>query len=188
MRRAKRAGGGIGVHETSRAKQAYADYVRLGPDRSLEKLLAHYRELAKAPTKQLSALKAWSSAHGWQGRLKADAEADIRVARERQAEQRRLVLEQEDLALDFGRVAILITLAKKLTADLTAEGAEFDEAKYRQLRGILDDIAKEVGDRVQRHEYIMVEKKAKEIAVERNLDPGRVYNFAEELAKRGRAG
>jgi hypothetical protein len=174
------------VRETSRAKQAYADYVKLGPSRSLDKLLAGYQGQESPPTIHISVLKDWSAKHDWQARLRADADAEIREARDGQSARRRQVLES-DLALDFERVDVLITLAKKLTADLTGKRAKFDEAKYRQLRGILDDIAKEVGDRAQRHEYIMVEKKAQELAAERGIDPGRVINLATALAKRGKA-
>lgn len=175
------------MRETARAKQAYADYISLGPTRTLERLLSTYRGLQSPPTKHMSMLKKWSADFGWQDRLRADADVEIRQAREGQAERRRQIMEH-DLALDFGRVEVLTTLAKSLITQLTGKRAVFDEAKYRQLRGILDDIAKEVGDRAQRHEYVMVEKKAQEIAVERGIDPGRIVDLAERLAKRGKAG
>lgn len=76
------------MRETARARQAYADYLALGPDRSLEKLLKVYqRRPKKAPTRQLAVLKRWSAAFGWQSRL-----MDIAVREATEAERRELSL------------------------------------------------------------------------------------------------
>lgn len=58
------------MKETPRARQAFADYLRLGDGRSLEKLAEVYQGCTVSiPTKQLSRLKRWSQQHGWQARL-----------------------------------------------------------------------------------------------------------------------
>ena len=65
------------MKETPRAKQAFNDYVALGADRSLEKLLAVYETATKAPpTRRIESLKAWSRTFGWQARLAEIAETE----------------------------------------------------------------------------------------------------------------
>src|SRR5579875_1655683 len=55
------------------AQRAYADYRDMGSHRSLEKLAEEYRASTEAvPTRQLSRLKKWSAAFGWQERLLAE--------------------------------------------------------------------------------------------------------------------
>ncbi len=70
------------MRETPRAKTAFADYLAMGPGRSLEKLLAHYRERvvtsgkATVPTVEIRRLEHWSAAHGWQAKLAEIAEQE----------------------------------------------------------------------------------------------------------------
>jgi hypothetical protein len=69
----------------TKAATAFADYLLLGPDRSLEKLFRLYRTRPEGgPTRQLSKLKEWSSEYGWQERIKLIAAAQV----ERTAEKR----------------------------------------------------------------------------------------------------
>lgn len=72
------------MRETPDARQAFNDYLAMGPDRSLEKLVAVYQsDTENAPTTRLRTLKAWSAAHQWQTHLAdiADAERLAIVAR-----------------------------------------------------------------------------------------------------------
>lgn len=60
--------------ETPRAAEAFADYVSLGPSRSLQKLVDFYRATPQSstkppPTRHLDTLKDWSVKHGWQDRI-----------------------------------------------------------------------------------------------------------------------
>lgn len=65
------------MRETPKAKQAWNDYLAMGPGRSLEKLAIMYQTYTgKAPTVHLRTLKAWSVAHCWQRRLEEIAEAE----------------------------------------------------------------------------------------------------------------
>ena len=58
--------------ESPDAAQAFADYVGLGPGRTLEALAEMYQARTEpVPTRQLSRLKIWSTAFGWQARLTA---------------------------------------------------------------------------------------------------------------------
>ncbi len=65
------------MQETQRAKTAYAEYLAMGPGRSLEKLLAEYQERkrtgkgASVPTTRYATLADWSRKHGWQARVAA---------------------------------------------------------------------------------------------------------------------
>lgn len=64
--------------ETAAAKEAFAAYVALGPDRSLRKLaakLARHNQY-ESETQAFNALARWSSAHNWQDRI--DHAATIR--------------------------------------------------------------------------------------------------------------
>lgn len=57
--------------ETAKAAQAFADYVQLGPKRSLETLAAAYRiSTEPAPTLHLRTLKEWSAKYRWQERIR----------------------------------------------------------------------------------------------------------------------
>jgi uncharacterized protein YjiS (DUF1127 family) len=68
------------MRETLDAKRAFIDYVALGSDRSLEKLLAHYRQQtangSSVPSLRFRTLADWSRFHNWQVRLAEIAEAE----------------------------------------------------------------------------------------------------------------
>jgi hypothetical protein len=78
---------GNGQVETPKAARAFADYVLLGPDRSLAKLVDHYGH----PPSYVRQLQRWSALFHWQDRL--------RQIEEQEAEQRRKkrLLEQEKM-------------------------------------------------------------------------------------------
>jgi hypothetical protein len=61
---------------TARAAVAFADYVALGPRRSLDKLCDRYRIATEpVPTRRLMTLKDWSVRFRWQHRLAVAASA-----------------------------------------------------------------------------------------------------------------
>lgn len=151
------------------ARTAWADYLAMGDGRSLEKLAEHYRTRAEGapPTRQLTQLKRWSAAFGWQARLQAIADRAAAEAEAAVRRRRREVLES-GLALDFERVDVLKRVAQRLLDEIetggrlwlqdvkaigSGEHAErvdierFNAAEVEQLRGLLDDIAKEMGER-----------------------------------------
>lgn len=64
------------MRETAKAKKAWADYVSLGADRSLEKLLARYQNATDFPTRRIMTLKDWSRHFDWQARLSDIAEQE----------------------------------------------------------------------------------------------------------------
>lgn len=195
--------------ESNRARQAWADYVALGPDRSLEKLVARYRSVAgSVPTTRLNTLKLWSSQHGWQARLQAIADRAAQDAEAAEAEHRRAIMET-GYALDHARVAKLKHLADMLAEELedpdlrwlkekrsiivgqepvltTGEDGQErmigripqyetfwlqrpNRAWVEQTRGLLDDIAKEVGGRIQKTE--LTGKGGGPVAVKVYTDP-----------------
>ena len=160
------------VRETPRAAQAWADYLALGPDRSLEKLLESYRSRPSAPTGQVSMLKRWSAAFGWQARLQEIAARQAEEAQEREAARIREIMET-----GYGRPHERVQLLKRLldlcVEDVTTRGKRwvqdvksigsgefaervdlerFNASEFDQIRGLLDDIAKEKGERVKRTE------------------------------------
>jgi hypothetical protein len=162
------------MRESSRARRAWADYLALGEGRSLERLADDYRARTESvPTRQLSRLKRWSADHGWQERLRALADEAVAAAAAVLVERRRAALEA-GLGLDFERVVVLKRLAARMVAELEDEGRlwvqdakwigsgefgervdleRFNAAEVEQLRGLLDDIAKEKGERVRRLEH-----------------------------------
>ena len=156
------------MKETTRARAAYIDFVALGPDRSLGKLLEKYRTGPKpVPTTNMTRLKEWSRRHGWQSRLQAIADAEVREAEAREAAHRREVMET-GYALDWERIRALKELTTRLETELLAPGGlwvreakvigsgknarevtveRFNAAEIEQFRGVLADLAKETGGR-----------------------------------------
>lgn len=159
--------------ETDRAVQACNDYLRLGPGRSLSKLLSKYtkRNQKEPVTESESTIKKWSADYDWQLRASAyDA-----VLEEMRNEKRRKEFDA-GLALDYERIRKLKKLANLLEQDLTVrlwlddvksigsgEFAErvdlirFNSALVEQYRGVLDDLAKEVGGRKQKSEVLNID-------------------------------
>ncbi len=166
------------MKESIRARQAWADYLAMGAGRSLERLAEDYRSRARSvPTRQLSRLKRWSADFGWQQRLKDIADQEARDVVAQQAEYRRAIME-EGLALDHERVSALKELAGVLLDELrqddrrwvrdvkqigkgeTAEKVDverFNAAEVEQLRGLLDDIAKEKGERKEGQASVLLQ-------------------------------
>jgi hypothetical protein len=125
-------------------------------------------------TRSLATLKKWSATWGWDKRAEAyDAEL------ERLKNERRERIMNEGLALDFERTDELKQLAQFLLRQLydqdtagkyynlwlkdfkqigagehseKVEIERFNAALIDQLRGALDDLAKETGGRAQKHE------------------------------------
>jgi len=65
------ASAGQPPRETAKAAQAFADYVAMGPTRSLRHLADRYvqRNLYKTTTVAFRSLAEWSRIHGWQAKL-----------------------------------------------------------------------------------------------------------------------
>lgn len=108
-------------NETDRAVQACNDYVRMGPGRSLRKLLAKYHNTRRTttPTDSFDTLANWSSSFDWPARASAH-DAELESAKN---EKRRQVMEQ-GLALDHERVTKLKRLAKFLEEQIFFQGEE----------------------------------------------------------------
>ncbi len=159
--------------ETVRATKAWTDYLAMGPTRGLEALQRRYRtEKAhgqRVPTTRMATLADWSRHFGWQAKLLAIATAEAKVAEDREAAYRRSILE-DGYGLAWERVKTLKDLAAVLLGDLTtgerrwvtepkALGSgptmqvvdieRFNAQEVEQLRGVLDDIAKEKQERKQ---------------------------------------
>lgn len=157
--------------ESPKAAQAWADYVALGPDRSLAKLIARYRTVPEtSPTTRLPTLKQWSRDYGWQDRLLGLAAEQGKIAEARERERIDAIM-SSGFAMVHNRVKALDTLAEAVLAELAKPGDDespagfyrkevkvaangtafdqqvFDKAKFDTLRGLLDDLAKEKGAR-----------------------------------------
>lgn len=77
--------------ESERAKAACADYISMGPGRSLSLLAKRYQSQTEPipPTRRELTLREWSSAFGWQARV-AEHEAQFREAQQSEADKARL--------------------------------------------------------------------------------------------------
>lgn len=166
--------------ESRKAILACNDYLRMGAGRSLSILSQQYSKIERvqAPTQSLGTLFAWSTRYGWQTRAELyDAELE-RQRNEAEAARRKEIMES-GFALDYERVAALKRLAalllneidytdgddrpkvwlpdvKQIGAGETAERVDivrFNSPLIEQLRGTLDDLAKEVGGRVTKQEH-----------------------------------
>jgi hypothetical protein len=194
--------------EPPRARQAWADYLALGPGRSLEKLAAQYHSrTVSVPTRQLSRLKTWSATFGWQLRLQAIADQEAAAAAEREAAYRRAILE-DGYGLAHERVALLKRLATKLEAELLEGGRlwvtdvksvgygplaqivdveRFNVAEVEQLRGLLDDIAREKSERARKVDVrIQLRQEAERLAAELGLDADAALREADAVLAEGR--
>jgi len=140
--------------ETSKAIQACNDYLRMGPGRSLRALAREYHgnEQKLTPTQSLGTLGNWSTRYDWQSRAEAhDTELEARKNAEAEA------VMQEGLALPHERVRMLKEMAADLQPQIIWVGVKrgkevkvIEPAVVAQLRGTLDDLAKETGGRIAR--------------------------------------
>jgi hypothetical protein len=187
--------------ETPRARQAWADYLALGPGRSLEHLAVAYQSsTGSVPTRQLSRLKYWSGVFGWQDRLQAIANDQVAAAAAAEAGRIRGIM-ATGFAQPHERVAVLKELADTLLQDLRSpdkrwlrdvkgigqgenwtqvEIQRFNAAELEQLRGLLDDIAKETGGRPKTIR-VDIEHRIRLMARELGLDPDEAVAEAERL-------
>lgn len=137
------------MKETNKARQAFEDYFALGPNRSLSKLHRIYTEdtLENSPTVHLRTLKMWSTKHGWQDRI-AHREAEIAAARMQDIIEN---APKTGYAIWQKRVQDLGQLAERLN-DLVSIPGLFSPALVREYRGLLGDIAAEMGERTKQIE------------------------------------
>lgn len=156
--------------ETKRANAAFADYALLGAARSYRSLLARYKsQVEQPPTRSWNTLTAWASKFEWVER--AERFDALQLQRAQQAyEARRKEYMETGLALAHERVQRLVSIYERLYEDFqeddnlwmpdqkgigSAENFQvvdiihFNTQLIDQLRGVLDDIAHEVGGRVK---------------------------------------
>lgn len=176
--------------ETPRAKEAFADYLALGPDRSLAKLAKAYQSrIGSVPTKQISTLREWSADFAWQDRIKDMATEQAAKLAEAETDEKLRVL-QEGFALKHERIRALNRLAGTLLDELeggrlwvtdvkqigggdNAERVEverFNNAELEQFRALLDDITKETGERVKLEKRELSGKDGGPIVTKRGFD------------------
>lgn len=162
--------------ETDNAVIACNDWLRMGVGRSLTGLLEKYTETIadNPPTASMATLKSWSRKFTWAERAtRYDAEY------EQIKQQQRAAVMHHGAALDFERVAKLKRLAAFLESQIFDPGEDgsypnvwladvkqigggefaervdlekFNGALISEYRGVLDDIAKEVGGRIRKAE------------------------------------
>lgn len=164
-------------NENNRRVAACNDYLRMGPGRSIRKLHRKYRSMRDEgevlpPTARLTTIEQWCSRFKWVERAE---EYDQIMEEDRQDYVRRVM--NSGLAQEHERVALLNQLAETLIGEIFEEGDDgvlhnlwlpdvkqigsgknitrVDIEKYNSsivdnLRGVLDDLAKETGGRVQK--------------------------------------
>jgi hypothetical protein len=171
-----------GQREGRQANAAFSDYARMGARRSLRDLVARYETTPDtAPSTKWSTVTSWSVKFEWVARAKA---FDIiqQAADQAAYDARRREIMESGLALTHERVAKLTKLFEKLEGYATSEeriwlpdvksigqgeDAErvdiyrFNSALIEQIRGTLDDLAKETGGRIKN---VDVKTDGKEIA------------------------
>jgi hypothetical protein len=152
----------------------------------------------------VSRLKQWSAAFGWQSRLHAIADAEVREAEEREAVHRREIMET-GYALVWERVRALKELADKLFAELQESGRlwmrevkivgsgknareivleRFNASEVEQLRGLLADLAKETGGRKDIQVLTGDSDNPVEVVHEHRVDLSRLTDEELELIER----
>lgn len=163
-----------GWHESKRANQAFRDYALMGPSRSLANLCNFYTNQSPGTlhfpaTRSLNTLKKWSQTFAWVERSERfDVLQDEKTRAE--YETRRNQIMQAGLALAHERIDKLTTIFNRLYEDFQEEQnlwlpdkkgigqaenfvvvdlVRFNAQIVDQMRGALDDIAREVGGRVK---------------------------------------
>lgn len=164
--------------ETAKAVVACNDYLRMGPSRSLAKVRQIYvgATSIQPPTKHLRTLQEWSARYGWVARAEqydAQVEAEKNARRkeimeeglaldhERTKKLKRLAeLLFEELVVEvgpndfaFAQDNVWLPDVKQIGGGEYAEKVDivrFNASLFEQMRGLLDDIAKETGGRRQR--------------------------------------
>ena len=131
--------------EVPKAAKGFDDYYALGPSRSLRALHQSYIEsTVKPPTVHIRTLAKWSTEHGWQQRVK-DRDGEVAKAH---LDRLKETATESGYALYWKRIADLNQLAERLFSLLTIPGALSAKA-LNQYRGLLGDIAAEMGERAQ---------------------------------------
>lgn len=156
--------------ETTKAVIACNGYLRMGPGRSLAKLQRKYSK-SKAesapPTKNLQTLTKWSGLWGWVKRSEWYDATD-----EEKKDIRAKEAKETGLALEHERIIALKDLGDRLTKILdrglfrtkeikVGSGKDakiipidfYNKDVIDNLRGILEDLAKETGGRVKKLDY-----------------------------------
>lgn len=158
------------MRETPRAQAAFNDYLAMGPNRSLEKLLALYREQSgsenSVPTLRMSTLTGWSVAHAWQQRLAdiAEAERQAIVARgiadriervksqndrwqrmQRVIEAREVRHPESDYAAAGADSGLMVLTVRHLPGGGRTEEWAVDTGLLRELRELEKQAAQELG-------------------------------------------
>jgi len=152
--------------ESRRAPVALRDYLQLGPGRSLAALLDLYKASPGSPTSSARTLRGWARRYDWPERASCYDEYQQSSLLFAESERQQAAM-QTGLAQTCERVESLKLLYSQLQtylerawpiwlADLQAEPAEsgsrarvarFNTAIIIQMRGILDDLARETGGR-----------------------------------------
>lgn len=162
--------------ESDKAVLACNDFLRLGAGRTIAALAEKYEETPKgsSPTKSRNTLYKWHVDFKWDDRA-ALYDAEIEYQKEALAQESL----KKYLALDYWRVEKLVRLADFLEQQIYEQGIDgdfhnvwlpdvkqigsgnvaervdlerFNAAIFQQYRGILEDIAKEVGGRIEKRE------------------------------------
>ena len=142
------------MKETHKARQAFEDYYNMGPNRSTRKLLQLYLNDVsekKTPTKYLTTLLKWSKGHSWQDRCK---ERDDEIA-QAVMDELKATATKTGYALYYKRIADLGTLATRLIERMDYPGG-LKPIMIREFRGLLADIASEMGERQKKVEISVV--------------------------------
>ena len=134
------------MKESNKARQAFEDYFNMGPGRSVRKLQQIYSEATaqSSPTKHLKTLFVWSTEHNWQNRV-AHREAEIAAARLQDIIEN---APKTGYAIWQKRVHGLDKLAQFIDPLVAIKGL-FSPTLVREYRGLLSDIAAEMGERIR---------------------------------------
>lgn len=197
--------------ESDKAITAFNDWLRLGSGRTLSQLLQKYTDAPQnSPTQSLDTLKAWSKSFDWAMRA---SEFDASWEARKNAEREQVL--GYGLAHTYERVRKLYRLADLLESQIYERGEfgvlhnlwlpdvkaigsgeyaervdieRFNSPILEQYRKVLEDIAKEVGGRVQKQEInfnISIELVARTVqALEQaGIDPAQAFEALINKAK-----
>ena len=136
------------MKETNKARSAFEEYYNMGPGRSIHKLHALYQTQPETrPTRHISTLKSWSTNHGWQKRVQ---QRDLEIA-EVALEGIKELATRTGYAVFQKRIYDLGKLAEKIFEGLSIAKPQNYLPAIKEFRGLLGDIAAEMGERESKH-------------------------------------
>lgn len=120
--------------ENSKQYAAFCDYFRLGPGRSLNQLLTHYKEQENPPSKTYVTLKKWYDVFQWEQRILQHLEDEQKLLDE---------LHKEELIKNMRRRFEIIEDMYQITQEITVDT---EDVSVNQATGLYKTLLESINN------------------------------------------